>query len=260
MKVEDVMTEEIISVDKDENLRYVLKLMEKHNITKIPVVNDKKFVGIVTDNTIAYKLGSIRSKGVPASRLHASSVLEKDVPTVTRGTNVNEILKTVGEPGPTMINVVENDQLFGIVTKADLLPYVEDDQKVENIMKKDVKTVHADDRVIHARRQMIDEEIARMPVTHHGRLVGMVSDMDIAFAFAELKRSTSLGRQKNKLDKLLVEEAMKKPVIWTKPDMKISEAAKLMLEEDVGGLPILKDDKLVGIVTRTDLIKTISSL
>ena len=49
MKVKDVMTKDVISVDKDVNLRQVLKLMKKHEITKIPVVEDKKLVGVITD-------------------------------------------------------------------------------------------------------------------------------------------------------------------------------------------------------------------
>ena len=60
MKVKEVMTKNVITVDKDVDLKYVLHLMKKHEITKIPVVEDKKLIGMVTDNIIAYKLGSIR--------------------------------------------------------------------------------------------------------------------------------------------------------------------------------------------------------
>ena len=67
MKVKEVMTKDVVYVDKNVDLNYVLKLMKKHNITKIPVVEDKKLIGVITDNIIAVKLGSIRAKGVPAS-------------------------------------------------------------------------------------------------------------------------------------------------------------------------------------------------
>jgi predicted alternative tryptophan synthase beta-subunit len=78
MKVCELMTKDVISVDKDVNLKYVLSLMKKYQITKIPVLENKKLIGMVTDNIIAHKLGSIRKKGVPASRLHASSVTDKE--------------------------------------------------------------------------------------------------------------------------------------------------------------------------------------
>lgn len=257
MKVKDVMTKEVIYVDKDVNLRQVLKLMKKHDITKIPVVEDKKLVGVVTDNIIALKLGSIRKKGVPASRLHASSVTDKVFETVSPDTDVKTILKKVGEPGPTMLNVVVDGYLVGVVTKADLLPLVKGDTKLRNIMSKKVITVSSDDRVIHARRIMIDENIARLPVVDDGKLVGIISDTEIAFALADIKRSFSLGRQKHHLEELLVGDVMKTPAIWTTPNMSITDAARIMMKNNIGFLPVIENNRVEGVVTRTDLLKTI---
>ena len=200
MKVKDVMTKEVIAVDKDINLRQVMKLMKKHDITKIPVVENKKLIGLITDNAITYKLGSKRKRGIPASRLHASSVTNKDIETVSPDTEIGTILKKVGEPGHTMLPVVENENLVGVVTKADLLPLVTSNKRVHEIMQKKIHAVSPDDRVVHARRIMIDENIARLPVVKKGYLEGMLSDTEIAFALASVKRSFSIGRQKRKLD------------------------------------------------------------
>ncbi len=103
MKVKEIMTTKIITVDKDDSLKLVLDLMKKYDITKIPVTEEKKFFGLVTDNIIAYKLGSIRKRGITASRLHASSVTEKEVHVISPEEDVKNILKSVGEPGPTML-------------------------------------------------------------------------------------------------------------------------------------------------------------
>lgn len=257
MKVKEVMTKNVIYVDKDINLRHVLKLMKKHEITKIPVVEDKKLIGVITDNMIAVKLGSIRKKGIPASRLHASSVTDKEFDTVSPDTDIETILKKVGEPGPTMLNVVENDKLVGVVTKANLLHLVNSDLKLHQIMKRNVHTVAPDDRVIHARRIMIDEGVARLPVVNNGMLVGIISDNEIAFALAEIKRSFSIGKQKHQLDELLVGNVMRSPAIWTTSNVTCKEAARIMLKKNVGFLPILENNKLSGVVTRTDLLKTI---
>jgi CBS domain-containing protein len=257
MKVKEIMTEDVIYVDKDEDLKHVLDLMKKHDITKIPVVEDKKLFGIITDNVIAYKLGSIRKRGISASRLHASSVTEKDIITISPNTSVKTILRMVGQPGPTMLPVVDKDKLVGVITKADLLPLVSSKKPLTAIMQTPVLTVSPDDRVKHARRIMLDGNVARLPVVNQGKLVGIISDMEIAFAYASLKRSFSLGRQKHQLEELLVKDAMKTPVIWTTPSITAAEAAEIMDKHNVGALPILKDDALVGIVTRTDVLKTI---
>ena len=258
MKVKDVMTTDIITIDKDIDLKYVLTLMKKYDITKIPVLEEKQLVGMVTDNIIAYKLGSIRKKGVPASRLHASSVTDKNIECISSDTEVKTILKKVGQPGPTMLCVTDNKHLLGVITKADLLHLVESKKPVSEIMNKKILTVSPDDRIIHARRIMVDEKIARLPVVDKGRLVGMISDNELAFAFANVKKSFPLGRQKHKLDELFVKDVMKTPAIWTRPSTTAKGAASLMLKHNVGALPIIENDKIIGIISRTDLLNTIS--
>ena len=257
MKVKDVMTKDVIFVDKDVDLRYVLSLMKKYEITKIPVVENKKLIGVITDNIIAYKLGSKRKRGVPASRLHASSVTDKDIEIISPDTDIKTILRKVGEPGPTLLNVIVNDTLVGIITKADLLPLVKSNKQLKDIMQKKIHTVSPDDRVIHARRIMIDENIARLPVIDMGKLVGIISDTEIAFALAKVKRSFPLGRQKHRLDKLLVRDVMKTSIIWTEPSVTASYAAEIMIKNNIGALPLIENNAVVGIVTRTDLLKTI---
>ncbi len=257
MKVKEIMTTKIITVDKDDSLKLVLDLMKKYEITKIPVTEEKKFFGLVTDNVIAYKLGSIRKRGITASRLHASSVTEKEVQVISPEEEVKNILKSVGEPGPTMLPVVEKEKLIGVVTKADLLPLVTNKNQLHSIMQKKVYTVNLDDRIVHARRIMITNNIARLPVLEEKKLVGVISDVEIALAFASLKKSFSLGRQKHRLDELLVKDVMRSPVVWSNPSMSIYDAAQLMLKRNIGALPLIENDKLVGMVTRTDLLKTI---
>ena len=75
MIVEEIMTKDVVTVDKDDSLKHVLDLMKKNDITKIPVLEEKKLIGIVTDNMIAYKLGSRHIREVSTSKLHASSAI-----------------------------------------------------------------------------------------------------------------------------------------------------------------------------------------
>jgi len=257
MKVKDIMTKDIITIDKDVDLKHVLNLMEKYKITKIPVVEEKKLVGIVTDNIIAYKLGSIRKKGIPPSRLHASSVTEKNIEIITPDTDIKTILKKVGEPGPTMLCIVEKEILLGVITKADLLPLVNSNKQVREIMNRKIQIVSPDDRVIHARRIMINANIARLPVVDQGKLVGIISDNEIVFALANIKKSFPMGKQKHQLDELLIRNVMKTPAFWTEPNITAKEAATLMLKNNIGALPIIEQGKLIGIVSRTDLLNTI---
>lgn len=258
LKVRDVMTEDIIHVSKDTSLEHIMYLMEKYSITKIPVLENGKLIGVVTDGEIVEKLGSLRTREISPARLHASSVMVREFETVTPDTPLKDILKTVGQPGLTMLPVIENDKLVGVVTKADLLYLVEDERPVKEIMTRNVMAVAPEDRVIHARRLMIDNNVARLPVLEEGRVQGIIAEMDIARALANLKRSIPYRHQKHQLEELLVKDAMKTPAIVGYPDMSIKDAAKKMDEENVGCLPIVvENNKIEGIVTRTDVIRTL---
>ncbi|MDD3493080.1 MAG: CBS domain-containing protein [Candidatus Thermoplasmatota archaeon] len=260
MQIKEIMTTDIISVSKNEDLQHVMDLMKKHDISKVPVLDGGQLVGIVTDNVIADKLGSLRSRGVPASHLHASTVTDKNFESIYPQMEVREILATVGRPGLTMLPVLENHVLVGVVTKADLLPFVTVDRPVGDIMTGAVHTVKPEDRVVHARHLLFTHDIARLPVVEDGRVQGILSDMEIAFAFAHIKRSIPLGQQNHRLRELLVSDVMKKPALVVGRERTAGEAAAVMLDSNVGCLPVVDGhETLAGIVTRTDLVRLLNT-
>jgi CBS domain-containing protein len=258
MKVKDIMTTNVISVDKDQDVKLVLKLMKKHGITKIPVLEEKKLIGVVNDEMLAVKLGAIRTRGIPAARMHATTVMDKELDIISQNDEVSTILSRVGEPGPTILHVVEDGQLIGIVTKANLLPLVKSKKSVDEVMKDVLRTVSPEDRVIRARHEMIEANIARLPVVNNGLLIGIIADFDIAIALAKVKKSFPLGKQKHQLDELLVNDAMRSPAVTIESGKTVKEAAELMIKTGVGCLPVVRNGKLLGIISRTDLLKLIS--
>jgi CBS domain-containing protein len=259
MKIKEIMTTDIITVNKSNDLQYVMDLMKKHGFSKVPVLDDGTLVGIVTDNVIADKLGSVRNRGVPAARMHASTVMNEAFDLLFPQMDVQDILETVGQPGLTMLPVVENNMLVGVVTKADLLPFVTSAANVTDLMTESVQVVKPEDRVIHARHLLLTHDIARLPVTENGKVLGILSDMEIAFAFADIKRSYSLGQQHHRLRELLVHDIMKSPAIVAETTRTAEELAAVMLKTDVGCLPVVDEhETLRGIVTRTDLVRLIT--
>ncbi len=250
------MTQAIVTVAKDRNLKDVLAMMEKHNITKIPVVEEGNLVGIVTDGKIADKLGREHNRGIQTTTLHASSVMEKDFLIAHPDEDLAVLLQDVGKPGLTMVPVVQGTKLVGIVTKADLLKLVRSDVKLGAIMKKELQAVSPSERLVHARRLILDHDIARLPVLEGGKLHGIIAEHEIAGAFAGFKQADAHVQRANIRD-LQVGPYMIRKVITGHPDMSAKEAALVMLKEHVGALPVMAENgQIQGIVTRTDLIRT----
>ncbi|HLF16348.1 MAG TPA: CBS domain-containing protein [Candidatus Thermoplasmatota archaeon] len=259
MNVRDVMTTKIHTVDKDRNLRDVLAIMRAHNVTKIPVLDQGRLVGIVTDGKIADKLGREHNRGIQTTTLHASSVMEKDFLIAHPDEPIEALLKDVGKPGVTMVPVLQGHQLMGVLTKANLLGLVKSEAPLLSIMKTELKAVAPEERLVHARRLLLDHDIARLPVLREGKLQGIIAEAEIAEAFAEIKEADAHVQRAN-LRELQVAPFMRRQVVTAKPDMTAKEAAGLMQERDVGALPILNGGGTIqGIVPRTDLIRTVAA-
>ncbi len=257
MQVQDVMTKDLVTVDKDRNLKDVLQMMRDHNVTKIPVTEDGLLVGIVTDGKIADKLGRAHNKDIQTSTLHASSVMEKDFVVAHPEESIANLLADVGKPGLTMIPVVRGKQLVGVVTKADLLKLVESDASVADLMHTEVQAVGAEERLVHARRLLLDNDIARLPVLDGGKVQGIIAEHEIAGAFATFKEADQ-SVQKATVRDLQVGPYMVRDVVTAPEDVSAKQAAEMMIDKHVGALPIVQaNGQLKGIVTRTDLIRTV---
>lgn len=259
MKVSDVMSTGLITVDKDQNLKEVLHLMDHNNVTKLPVTEDGRLVGIITDGNIADKLGRAHNKGIQTGTLYASSVMTKDFVRAHPDEDLKNLLQDVGKPGLTMIPVCQGDRLVGVITKSDLLQFVESAAAVAEIMTKELQAVGTSERLVHARRLLLDNDIARLPVLEGGHVTGIIAEHEIASAFAGIKEADR-SVQKANVRGLIVGDSMRSDVITASPDMSARDAAKKMLEHQVGALPIVDATGTIqGIVTRTDLIRTFAS-
>jgi len=113
---------------------------------------------------------------------------------------------------------------------------------IRDVMTNNPRTVSSQDSIQNAARIMRDEDTGAVPVVDNGRPVGIVTDRDIVV------RAVAEGQ----LDKP-VREIVSGDVIVARPDMSTKEAAQLMSEHQVRRLPVVENDRLVGIVSIGDL-------
>jgi acetoin utilization protein AcuB len=114
----------------------------------------------------------------------------------------------------------------------------------------------APDMPVHDALDMFKRErIRRAPVVKEGKLVGIVSDKDLLNASPSPASSLSIWEMNYLLSKITVSEVMTKKVRTVAEDTPIEEAARIMADNKIGGLPFLRDGHVVGIITETDLFK-----
>jgi acetoin utilization protein AcuB len=107
-----------------------------------------------------------------------------------------------------------------------------------------------------AHKLMRDEKIRRLPVVDkRGKLVGIVSESDLLHASPSDATSLSVWEMNYVLSKVMVREIMTREVISTRTDTPLEDAARKMVDNKIGGLPVVRDAEVVGIITETDLFK-----
>ena len=129
--------------------------------------------------------------------------------------------------------------------------------QVKDRMTPDPVTVTEDTSFEDALHLMKGKGIRRLLVTSHdGRLIGIAVEKDFSSASPSGATSLSVFEMHYLLVKLKIKEVMTKKVVTVGDDCPLEEAARIMVDHKIGCLPIVKDGRLVGIITETDIFKT----
>jgi acetoin utilization protein AcuB len=122
-------------------------------------------------------------------------------------------------------------------------------------MSHPVISITPDMPIIDALNLMKRERIRRTPVVREGKLIGIVSDKDLLNASPSQATSLSVWEMNYLLSKVKVKDVMTKKVLTVAEETPIEEAARIMADNKIGGLPVMRNDHVVGIITETDLFK-----
>jgi CBS domain-containing protein len=115
--------------------------------------------------------------------------------------------------------------------------------QLREIMATDVAYVSLEDNVFEAASLMRDHDIGMVPVVEQGRLRGVITDRDLVVrGIAEKKPNSST-----------VSEVMSSRLVYGTPDMSVDEAAQLMADAQVRRLPVVENERLVGVISLGDI-------
>ena len=125
---------------------------------------------------------------------------------------------------------------------------------VQDVMTRDPATVAPGDSIRMAIERMRERNCRRLPVMEQDRLVGIVSDRDLRRATNSPLVLRERWYDEFMLDRIPVRACMTETPTTVTPQTPIAEAAKIMRDRKIGGVPVLEETRLVGIVTETDLL------
>lgn len=132
--------------------------------------------------------------------------------------------------------------------------------QVREIMAKDIEVVDRNDNLRTVEERMATKQLRHLPVLEQGEVVGVVTQRDLFKAAMSSAMGYGEKAQQAYLQSVRVKEIMVYPVVTIAPDTSVAAAADMMINRGIGCLPVVDNQQLVGIVTKTDLLRCLRAL
>ncbi|AFV24328.1 hypothetical protein Mpsy_2124 [Methanolobus psychrophilus R15] len=252
-----------------------IRTMTENGFRRIPVTDagTNRLEGLVTSVDIIDFLGG-GSKNLLVEERHKGNLLaainspvreimQGDVVTISDNAGVDDAIKMMLEHNTSGLPIIDSaNRVVAICTEKDLIRFaagITSTKKVSQYMSRKVKTTTPDTSIGQAARIMIDNEFRRIPIVNNGKILGMVTASDIMHFLGG-------GSAFEKLTTGNIHEAFDEPVlslisketVKVNPETDIGEAAHIMVDNNIGSLPVMEGDFLVGIITERDFLRAIS--
>lgn len=269
-----------ITVPPNTSIFDARDILIRHGIGRLVIEVNKKPVGILTEKDIVKGVSLFNKK--PMGKIKVSDLMTKDLITITPDGSIYDCAKLMKTNEISSV-VVKNqyNKLVGVVTKTDLvstfLIQSTATLKISKIMTKKPITVSPDDSIFEVQSILLNNKIRRVVVTQNKRPVGIITYRDFvpAKTFDLHKEFTDTAERSeifwnpklnefnaNNLSYLLTFSArdiMTKDPFVVYPNDVVYTAAILMIRHGISGLPVVSGTKIVGIVTKTDIVNVLAN-
>ncbi len=251
-----------------------IQIMTKEGFRRIPIANPgtKVLEGIITATDIIDYLGGGKKFEVIEQRFGGNFfkainepirlIMVKDVVSVKTSAKISKAIELMKEKNLGGLPVVDDkNSVKAIITERDVAHIFADrisSIKVSQIMSKNMITALPTTTIFEAEKTMIMQGFRRLPIISNGKVVGIITSMDIIRFFGSGKVFKYLQSKtiKQVLNTLALDIATRE-VLTIEPQADVGYAAKIMQDKNVGAIPIVQSGKLVGIITERDFFKII---
>ncbi len=260
----------VITIPKTTSIKDAAKTMVEHKVRRLPVTDPGtlRLIGVlITRDIIDFLAGEKSSiirrkfKGNFLAAINSSvrTIMSEKVVRGTTDMSIADVARLMLKTGVGGVPIVdEHEHVAGMVSERDFvrLAPAHAGAPVSYHMTRWVVTAEPKLQIGGAARRMISRGVRRLPVVSDEKLIGIVTSVDI---LRYLGTSRMFGYMATgRIDEAMsigIDTIMTRDVLTVTPETDIGEAAKLMVERGCGGLPVVENDKLVGIITERDMLE-----
>jgi CBS domain-containing protein len=272
---QDLLRKEFVSVDVKDSVSQMLGAMKKSKLRSALVFDGKKYLGIISKrflltsriNPAEMKVGNIIKK-------RSKSKTPFYVPILEPATDLKKICRLMAASDSHALPVMKNDKVLGVVAAEDVIQEIAGQYSkiaCQEFSSQPI-TARPDDELSTAIQIFSRAGIDHLPIVdEQNRLVGMVAVTDVienpnlwnltaqkispAASHQGSKKTGYAGGEKTRMTSLPVKNYLsRKQLCCTNPETRIPEAVKLMVQNNVCSIVLVKYDKPVGIMTIKDLL------
>ena len=279
MIASDIMSSPVYVVGLQENVAHARHLMLSHRISRLPVLDGERLVGIITKKDIAYRLRQSDPiwRRRPIDRIPVHVLMVPDPVSVAPGTSVRDIAALMVARDFSGLPVLDGKNLVGMVTKTDLLRSA----SVNNLtatageLMGEAATVNRYHSLDHVIDLMSERNEPLVVVNTDGTLAGIITESNLAFYkystdsskglpekdVKMLRKGESGGRKRLRYVvevHAVAEDIMTRPVITIGKEDPVTIAVALMRENSINSVVVMDGANLAGVVNRDNIIREIA--
>ncbi|MBN1804259.1 MAG: CBS domain-containing protein [Sedimentisphaerales bacterium] len=250
LQIGDIMTEDIASVCSGISIVAAAKIMSDKNISCLVVSDNGNLSGIITETDL---LKRAVSEGNDFRKLKIEHVMSTPVRSFSRELTIFEASKIMEAENIRRLVVMDGEQVAGIITQTDIVRSLTSYsmwKNVEELMSPDVAAISKHATVKEAADLMSSRDISCLVAMNKNTVAGIFTERDL------LKRVVALKRNPYKT---ILKNVMSSPVVSIPPNYSIPSASKLIEKKKIRRLLVMDDQKLLGVVTQTDILKAIKN-
>jgi PAS domain S-box-containing protein len=244
LEVGDVMSKDVATAGPDVQVLSAAKIMAEKKISCLVVMDHGTVTGILTETDV---LRRVVRNGKDFYQTKLEQIMSSPVETVPFDLSVLDASEIMSVKRVKRLPVMEAGKLAGIVTQTDLVRALTSYglwRDVSEIMSRDVAAIASTASVAEAAQVMTSREISCIVVLKGEQVTGVLTEKDLLGRVVALHRDPAC---------VTMEQVMSSPVMSIPSSYSVFSASKMMEEINVRRLVVMKDKRLCGIVTQTDI-------
>jgi CBS domain-containing protein len=273
LKINNVIKgKDVVKIYPTTTIRDALTTMNNTGIRRIAVVDagSNRVEGVITSMDIVDFIGGgskynlVKSKHdrnlFAAINEPVKEIMTTEPICIKETANLKEVIASFIEKNVGGMPVVDKDhKLISLITERDVLKHLKEDidktEKIDNYMTKNPIIATAGERLKDVARTMLRNGFRRLPVISEDKLVGMITSTDFIrllgsdWAFEHLKTGNV-----REITNVRIKDIMVKDVITIDENTPLYDAVEIMINHNIGALPVVHDGKLIGILTEKDAV------